>query len=112
MTMMAYFMKDEFPEADIDKVIRMCMIHDLGEVFTGDIPTFVKTSKDEATEEYLLNQWVDSLPQPFAKEMSALYTEMESQKTVESKIYKAIDKMEVLIQHNEADRHGFLKNIH
>ncbi len=103
MTMMAYLMKDEFPEADIDKVIRMCMIHDLGEVFTGDIPTFVKTSNDEATEEHLLNQWVDSLPQPFAQEMSEIYAEMEAQKTLESKIYKAIDKLEVLIQHNEAD---------
>lgn len=103
MTMMAYFMKDEFPEADIDKVIRMCMIHDLGEVFTGDIPTFAKTSQDEATEEYLLNQWVASLPQPFAKKMAALYTEMSHRKWSSPKSIRSIDKMEVLIQYNEAD---------
>lgn len=36
-TLMAFFMRDEFPEADMDKVIRMCIIHDLGECFTGDI---------------------------------------------------------------------------
>ena len=35
----------------MDKVIRMCMIHDLGEIFTGDIPTFLKTGTDEATED-------------------------------------------------------------
>lgn len=29
MTLMAFFMRDEFPEADMDKVIRMCIIHDL-----------------------------------------------------------------------------------
>ena len=29
MTLMAFFMKDEFPEADMDKVIKMCIIHDL-----------------------------------------------------------------------------------
>ena len=29
--MMAYFMQDEFPEADIDKVIKMCIFHDMGE---------------------------------------------------------------------------------
>ena len=40
--LMAYFMKDEFPEADMNKVITMCLIHDLGEAFTGDIPTFDK----------------------------------------------------------------------
>ncbi len=50
MTLMAYFMKDEFPEADINKVIQMCIIHDLGECFTGDIPTFDKTKANEKTE--------------------------------------------------------------
>ena len=43
MTLMAYFMSDEFPEADLEKIFKMCLIHDLGEAFTGDIPTFVKT---------------------------------------------------------------------
>ena len=42
LTVMAYFVKDEFPEADIDRVIRMCMFHDMGEAFTGDIPAFEK----------------------------------------------------------------------
>lgn len=28
----------------------MCIIHDLGEVFTGDIPTFDKTAANEQTE--------------------------------------------------------------
>ena len=35
MTLMAFFMKDEFPEVNMDKVIKMCIIHDLGEAFTG-----------------------------------------------------------------------------
>ena len=42
MTLMAFFMKNEFPDADINKIIQMCIIHDLGECFTGDIPTFRK----------------------------------------------------------------------
>ena len=57
MTLMAFFMKDEFPEVDMDKVIKMCIIHDLGEAFTGDIPTFEKTTTNEATEEELLCSW-------------------------------------------------------
>ena len=32
-----------------------------------------------------------------------MFLEMEEQKTLESRIYKALDKMEVVIQHNEAD---------
>jgi putative hydrolase of HD superfamily len=102
-TLMAFFMRDEFPEADMDKVIRMCIIHDLGECFTGDIPTFEKTSANEATEENLLNSWVDSLPEIYAKEMRELYEEMAERKTVEAKIYKAIDGLEALVQHNLSD---------
>ena len=30
MTLMAFFMRDEFPDADMDKVAAMCVIHDLG----------------------------------------------------------------------------------
>ena len=34
--------------------------------------------------------------------MIDLYSEMEAQKTVEAKIFKALDKLEALIQHNES----------
>ena len=39
----------------------------------------------------------------FAAEMAALYAEMEARETVEAKIYKALDGLEALIQHNESD---------
>lgn len=103
MTLMAYFLTDEFPEADMSKVMKMCMIHDLGEAFTGDIPTFEKTQSHEETEENLLYAWVRTLPQPYAGEMMALYEEMSARQTLEAKIYKAIDGMEAVIQHNASD---------
>ncbi len=110
ITLMAYFLKDEFPDADIDKVIRMCIIHDLGEVFTGDIPTFMKTGADEAVEENLLDSWVASLPAPYDQEMKELYQEMKEQKTLEAKIYKAMDSLEALISHNESDINTWSEN--
>lgn len=100
--LMAYFLRDEFPEADMDKVIKMLLIHDLGESFTGDIPSFRKTEANETTEEKLLYNWVASLPQPYAAEMRALYEEMAARETTEAKIYKAIDNFEAVIQHNES----------
>ena len=103
MTLMAFFIKDEFPEADMDKVIKMCIIHDLGEAFTGDIPTFDKTSENEKAEENLLRSWVDTLPENYKAEMTALYDEMSKRQTLEAKIYKAIDSLEALIQHNISD---------
>ena len=86
----------------MDKVIRMCLIHDLGECFTGDIPAFDKTAADEAAEEALLSRWVDSLPEPVCTEMRTLYAEMAALQTTEAKIYKALDKMEAIVQHNES----------
>ena len=103
MTVMAFFMKNEFPNADMNKVIQMCIIHDFGECFTGDIPTFMKTKEHEDTEETLLNEWIESLPEVTQVEMRALYKEMEERKSIEAKIYKAIDSLEALIQHNFSD---------
>ena len=102
IALMAFWMKDEFPDVDIDKVIRMCLIHDLGECFIGDIPTFAKTDADEAREEAELMAWVRSLPEPVSGEMEALYREMIALETPEAKLYKALDKLEAVIQHNEA----------
>ena len=103
MSLIAFWITDEFPEADMNKVLRMCIIHDLGEAFTGDIPTFDKTQANEQTEEVLLYDWVRSLPEQQSKEMLALYEEMSERKTLESKIYKAIDSLEAVIQHNISD---------
>ena len=69
---MASLLRHEFPDLDMDKVVNMCLIHDLGECFTGDIPTFVKTDADRAAEDALLDQWVKSLPEELSAEISAL----------------------------------------
>ena len=99
---MAFLLRYEFPEADINKVVDMCLIHDLGECFTGDIPTFRKTDSDRDTEDSLLYQWVASFPPELAGDFMQLYEEMNAQQTTEAKIYKALDKLEALIQHNES----------
>ena len=102
ISLMAFLLKHEFEDVDINKVVDMCLIHDLGECFTGDIPTFVKTDSDREVEDSLLNQWVKSLPEELSGEIAALYKEMDEQETKEAKLYKALDKLEALIQHNES----------
>ncbi|MBE6332960.1 MAG: HD domain-containing protein [Bacteroidales bacterium] len=102
VSLMAFLLKREFPEADISKVVNMCLIHDLGECFTGDIPTFLKTDADRDVEDSLLDRWVQTLPNGISDDMRALYAEMAEQKTLEAKLYKALDKLEAVIQHNES----------
>ena len=103
VALMAMLLREEFPEADMDKVIRMCLIHDLGEAFTGDIPAFDKTAADVEKEDAAFDQWVQTLPQETRAEFAGLLAEMNALETVEAKIYKALDKMEAVIQHNESD---------
>lgn len=102
ISLMAFLLKNEFPDADMDKVVSMCLIHDLGECFTGDIPVFKKTDKDRDIEDSMLFEWVKSLPCDVSETMLSLYSEMNEQKTLEAKIYKSLDKLEALIQHNES----------
>ena len=103
MALMAYFLRDEFPTVDLTRVLLMALLHDAGEVFTGDIPTFEKTDADRAREHELRNEWIDALPAPYASEVRSLFAEMDTMETEEAKIVKALDRMEAVITHNEGD---------
>ena len=103
LALTALFLRDEFPALDMDRMIRMCLIHDLGECFTGDIPSFLKSGGDEERERSALEAWVASLPAPYSGELKALYAEMDALETDEARLYKALDKLEAVIQHNESD---------
>ena len=103
ITLMVFLLRDEFPELDMDKVIKMCLIHDMGEAITGDIPAFEKTDKDRKVENKKVEQLMDTLSEPVRAEWKALFEEMEAMETHEARLYKSLDKLEALIQHNEAD---------
>ena len=59
-------------------------------------PAFVQAGWTNVTAAY------ETLPDGISEEMSALFEEMDAQRTLESKVYKALDKLEALIQHNES----------
>lgn len=99
----AWLIRDEFPDADMDKVIKMCLIHDIGEAVTGDIPTFEKTAEHEAAEKRAVDDLLHTLPDSLYRELSAMFAEMDALETTEARIYKALDKLEAVIQHNESD---------
>ena len=84
LSLMAALLREQFPGLDTDRVTELCLVHDLGELFTGDV-------------------WVDALPEPLRGRMSALCAELEAGQTGEAKLCRALDRLEALIQHNEAD---------
>ena len=103
VALMAMLVADEFPDLDMDRVIRMCLVHDIGEAVTGDIPTFQKTDGDRAVEDRAVDGLIGMLPTPWPGELRALFDEMDAQQSGEARLYKALDRMEAIQSHNESD---------
>ncbi|MCL2080352.1 MAG: HD domain-containing protein [Oscillospiraceae bacterium] len=99
---MALLVADEFKEIDICKVVKMCLIHDLGEAITGDVPSFYKTDEHTKKEEAAIAHLLSQLPKSISSEFRELFLEMSLLVTPEAKLYKALDRMEAIIAHNEA----------
>lgn len=103
ITLMAYLLKNECKDIDMQKVMAMCLIHDIGEAVTGDIASFNKTEEHEEIEKKAIRQLLLELPEDVGTEMAQLFDEMDALETKEAKFFKALDRMEAVVQHNEAD---------
>ena len=103
VSLMAWLLKEELPDVDMEKVIHMCLLHDLGEAVTGDIPAFEKKEQDRSVERKAVDGLLSMLPGKTGEEAKVLFAEMNALKTDEAKVYKALDKLEAVIAHNESD---------
>lgn len=102
LALLAFYAAGQFPGIDLSKLLLMSLFHDIGEAFTGDIPAFEKTAAHTAIEAREVEQWLSALPDDIRPRLTALLQEYEAQQTQEARLVKALDKMEALIQHNEA----------
>jgi len=109
LSVMALLVAEEFPDVDIDKVVKMCLIHDFGEALTGDIPSFYKTKQDEEIEDLAIADLLGRLPEGINNEFSDLFSEMADLSTPEAKLFKALDKLEAVISHNESPLETWLE---
>ena len=103
LSAMAYLLAGDLDGVDMDKVIRMCLVHDFGEAITGDIPSFQKSNQDIAHEDDVVLKLVETLQTAKKDEIAGLFDEMAEKKTIEAKVWRALDMMEAVISHNEAD---------
>ena len=103
LAVMALLCAEEYPELDMNKVIKMCLIHDFGEAVTGDIPAFLKTADHEKEEEAAIASLLSHLQGDTREELGQLFAEMKELRTGEAKLYKALDNIEAVLSHNEAD---------
>lgn len=79
-------------DVQIDKVIQMLVLHDLGEIYVGD--TFLyNQSKDQNKKEYAaIVEMFSTLPLEMKDEFIDLWTEFEMGKTAEAKFAQSIDR--------------------
>jgi putative hydrolase of HD superfamily len=103
LCLMSLVFRDAFPEADFAKVVRICIVHDLGEAIGGDIPAVLQTGEGDkaAAERRDLLQLLEPLPARIRDEITALWDEYEAAATPEARLAKALDKLETIMQHNQ-----------
>ncbi|WP_374419876.1 HD family hydrolase [Chromobacterium sp.] len=80
---------------DIDKVVRMLLIHDLGEIDTGDTLVYAEggAAEREAEELAAMRRILGLLPQPMSGQLLALWQEFEARKSPEARFARAIDRL-------------------
>lgn len=109
LCLMALVLAPEFPTVDFAKLIKICLVHDLGEAVGGDVPApeqarrraaGVPTGKGNEERRDLLTL-LAPLPAGIKTEILALWDEYEAATTAEAKLAKALDKLETIMQHTQ-----------
>jgi putative hydrolase of HD superfamily len=104
MAILSFILEEEFPDLDMKRIIEMILIHDIGEAYDGDYPAFRDQPKNKLEmEKKAVKKIISNLPNNLQNKIMGLWTEYNECKTQEARLAKALDKIEVLIQHNEAD---------
>lgn len=93
---------DQLPDLDLLKVIKMALLHDLGEAIHGDTPAIAQQNFDKLEQERAdLVTLMQSLPRELQTEFLELWDEYNQAQTPEAQAVKAFDKLETILQHNQ-----------
>jgi len=95
---------------NLEKVIRIALLHDLAEAAVGDIAPkaskYLGAETKKASEEEALKDMAGRLGQ-VGQVYRRLWSEFSQGRSVESKVVRAADKLEMVIQAYEYERAGF-----
>jgi len=84
---------------DIDRVIKMLLVHDLGEIDAGDTIVYRRdTPENQAAEMAGVERILEILPGGQKTEYLELWQEFEAGETADSKYARAIDRLPPLLQ--------------
>ena len=109
LCLMAVVLYPAFPDVDFARLIKICIIHDLGEAIGGDVPApeQARRGASKASDERRdLLTLVAPLPESLREEIVGLWDEYESAHTPEARLAKALDKLETILQHTQGRNPG------
>ncbi|MFM2400144.1 MAG: hypothetical protein RL341_2301 [Pseudomonadota bacterium] len=103
LCLLAMTFEDLLGPLDFERVLKLCIVHDLGEAINGDVPAISQTQEQDKSgrERRDLIELSKSAPPALQAELLALWDEYEHMATREAQIVKALDKIETIIQHNQ-----------
>lgn len=114
LVMMAFVVARELRlEINIDKAIKIALVHDLAEAITGDIPAEFTIGNKALTEEKRVNEtkafedFKELLNTELGHEIYELWLEFENCNTEEGKFVQALDKIEAMVHSLDTDLNGF-----
>ena len=88
LALMAIALEEELPGIDHARLLRMLVLHDLGEALHGDVPAPLQGPDKTAEERADLQTLLAPLPEAAANRLLALWDEYNSLATPEARIAK------------------------
>ncbi len=106
MALMAIFIAPYLEtEVNLERTLKMILVHDLVEAVAGDVPFFEvsdRKARKAALETAAIEKIRGMLPAEIGSEVYELWHEFETGASSEAKFARALDNLEVQLQHNLA----------
>ena len=106
VALLGLFLAEKYPELDVNKVVRMALIHDLGEIYAGDFTPKDKINKNQKfqLERQSILQVFNKLPNGW--KWVNLWEEYEEGNSAEAKFVRQLDRLEMLLQASVYEQQG------
>ena len=103
LCLMAMLLYGDTAEVDFARLLKMCLIHDLGEAIRGDVPAPAQVggTGKAAQERADLLELTGSLPRGIQQEILELWDEYEAADSTVARLAKGLDKLETILQHTQ-----------
>ena len=101
LCLLAVLLADELESIDLLRLLQMCVVHDLAEAITGDVPAPCQAAADgrKQRERDALRQLCEPLPGELRQRIEGLCADYEAGCSPESLMAKGLDKIETMLQH-------------